>query len=73
MIHYLENHVHPGTPRITKRDTVIRCLFVILGIAAICFVILGVEAIITNNTCHWHYVWEYYTGDVRPNPADYCG
>ena len=72
MIHYLENHVHPGTPRITKRDTVIRCLFVILGIAAICFVILEVEAIITN-TCHWHYVWEYYTGDVRPNPTDYCG
>jgi len=45
-----------------------RIVFVILVVA----VILMVEAIITN-ACHWHYIWEYYTGDVRPNPADYCG
>ena len=44
-----------------------RIVFVILVVA----VILAVEAIITN-TCHWHYVWEYYTADTRPNPADFC-
>jgi hypothetical protein len=45
-----------------------RIVFVILVVA----VILAAEAIITN-ACHWHYVWEYYTGDVRPNSADFCG
>jgi len=72
MIHHLEHYVHPGTPKITKRDTLIRCLFVIFGVAAFAGACLALEAIITDS-CHWHYVWEYYTGDTRPDPADYCG
>ena len=52
-------------------ETFIRCLFVILGVAAFAGTCLAVEAIITDS-CHWHYVWEYYTAGARPDPADYC-
>ena len=53
-------------------ETFIRCLFVILGVAAFCGLALAVEAIITD-TNHWSYVWEYYTSDTRPVPSDYFG
>ena len=53
-------------------ETFIRCLFVILGVAAFAGACLAVEAIITDSE-HWRYVWEYYTAGARPDPADYCG
>ncbi|SVB74077.1 uncharacterized protein METZ01_LOCUS226931 [marine metagenome] len=54
------------------RESFIRYIYVILGVVAFAATCLAIEAIITDS-CHWHYVWEHYTSDTQPNPADYCG
>ena len=55
--------------RSTRNTYIIRRIIFVTFVVAIVLVAIS----IITNTCHWHYVWEYYTSDTRPNSADYCG